>query len=284
MNEPGKGCVSLNPGVYGVPSGGSDPGIGEGGKAITDFIIDSITTHYRSPDAEEANSDEEAPKGGRIIITRAVLHKRDTPEYNGTLTAFPERTISSVSFWVQLGERHDNNKASLITDPVHRYIHALISRTIAGRSDNCGVVIVTDRLFLYSIIERVPIHLRYVLADYLAHQRQSTRLTDIHAGPYSTSLIIGMGLEADLEGEQHQKLVSPLDMTLLTQIGLVWRAGGRYTLVGHLSGSSDEEGSDSDDSDAAEPAAQLRSTSSGPSTSRSRYTRLEEQIIEIRAV
>lgn len=55
---------------------------------------------------------------------------------------------------------------------------------ITGRVDNTGVVGWQELLFLYSMTEHRPIHLGYMLADFIAHQGQYVRLCMIFSGPY----------------------------------------------------------------------------------------------------
>ncbi|KAJ0967993.1 hypothetical protein J5N97_024910 [Dioscorea zingiberensis] len=163
------------------------------------------------------------------------IYDQDYLRIPGTrlLTSFPGHIISHSRYWQQLGGG-PNKKASSMTDPVHRYIHALVSRTIAGRTDSTGVVTVSDRFLLYSIFERTPIHLGYVLADYIAHQGQSHKHKHIIAGPYITRLIRGMPVELRTDGIEHLHLMQPLGMNTLLQMKLVQLSGGRYRLAGRL--------------------------------------------------
>ncbi|KAJ0965249.1 hypothetical protein J5N97_026387 [Dioscorea zingiberensis] len=83
---------------------------------------------------------------------REALHTREHREF---LTSFPDHIITAGRYWVQLGGRHGNNKVILMSDPVRRFIHALVSRSIAGRDDSTGKVTVTDLFILYNIFERI---------------------------------------------------------------------------------------------------------------------------------
>ncbi|KAJ0962269.1 hypothetical protein J5N97_030097 [Dioscorea zingiberensis] len=148
------------------------------------------------------------------------------------LTSFPEDIITLTRYWLQLGGCHGNQNTSYMSDLVHRFILALVSRSIAGQDDNTGKVTISDLFILYSIFERVPIHLGYVVADYLVHQGTHTRLKTITAGPYITRLIIGMGLEEKTEGMERLQLMIGLGMSTLFQMVLVKHSGSRYTLVG----------------------------------------------------
>ncbi|KAJ0985465.1 hypothetical protein J5N97_003821 [Dioscorea zingiberensis] len=195
------------------------------------------------------------------------------------LTTFPKHIITPTRYWLQLGGRHGNQNASLMTNMVHRFIHALVSRSIVGRDDSTGKVIVTDLFFPYSIFERVPIHLGYVLSDYLVHQETHTRFKTITAGPYITRLIIGLGLEEKTEGMERLQHMTAMGMSTLCQMGLVKHFGSHYTLVGQCADTSkDDPESDSQDFNIPSPTGELPS-----SASRSRLERLEEQIIHIHA-
>lgn len=50
------------------------------------------------------------------------------------------------------------------------YVHSIIAHSIVGRADDTGVVGRQELLFLYSITERCPIHLGYILAEFIAHE------------------------------------------------------------------------------------------------------------------
>lgn len=48
-------------------------------------------------------------------------------------------------------------------------MYAVITHSFVGLSDNTGVVGQHELLFLYSMTERHPIHLGYMLVDFIAH-------------------------------------------------------------------------------------------------------------------
>ncbi|KAJ0963094.1 hypothetical protein J5N97_028216 [Dioscorea zingiberensis] len=87
------------------------------------------------------------------FFNREFIHTR---EYKELLTAFPEHIITPSRYWLQLGERYRNNKASLMSDLVHRYIHALVSRTIAGRDDSIDIVTSTSASYCTSFSSECP--------------------------------------------------------------------------------------------------------------------------------
>ena len=61
-------------------------------------------------------------------------------------------------------------KGTYMTQPTHRYMHAVIAICFAGRANNTGMVGQQELYILYSMIEGRPIHLRHTLADFIAHQ------------------------------------------------------------------------------------------------------------------
>lgn len=61
-----------------------------------------------------------------------------------------------------------------------------MASTFASREDSTGVVMQHEFLFLYNLVEHRPIHLGYVLANFLAHQGQHVCPGAIFADPYIT--------------------------------------------------------------------------------------------------
>lgn len=92
-------------------------------------------------------------------------------------------------------------KATCIVDLALCYIHAVIARSFAGKADSQGVIGGHELLYLYTITEHRPFHLGFILAEFLTHQGQYTRLSSIFAGLYTTYLIRVMGLFGELEGQ-----------------------------------------------------------------------------------
>ena len=62
------------------------------------------------------------------------------------------------------------------------YAHAVMSRSLAGRADNSGMIGWQELYFLYNMIKRCLIHLGHVLANFLICQGQLMRLSAIFAG------------------------------------------------------------------------------------------------------
>lgn len=60
-------------------------------------------------------------------------------------------------------------KATSLTRSFDRYIHAILSRSLIRHHDSTGVLSQLDLLYLNSMIQNKPLHLRHVMADYLFH-------------------------------------------------------------------------------------------------------------------
>ena len=148
-----------------------------------------------------------------------------------------------------------------MSNPAYRYIQALLSRSIGGRSDSTGVVTRTDLLMLYSIVERYPIHLGHLFATLIAHQGISIRLGSIFVGPYITRMIRGLGLIELTRGMKVVGSIAPLGMPTLLSIGMVRKSGTTYRLKQHEGRSArdpgpshdTETGSDSESKSAPAP-------------------------------
>lgn len=61
-------------------------------------------------------------------------------------------------------------KAILLIRPAHRYIHAILSKSVNGWGESTGALSKIDLLYLYSMVLSFLIHLGYILVDYLQHQ------------------------------------------------------------------------------------------------------------------
>jgi len=55
------------------------------------------------------------------------------------------------------------SKATCLTRSAHRYIHAVMSRSISGRGDSTGVLNRQELLYLHSMVRRKPLHLGHIL-------------------------------------------------------------------------------------------------------------------------
>ena len=182
-----------------------------------------------------------------------------TPECKGLPRDFPH-PVTHNSFWRSLGGSN-SKKASQMSNPAYRYIQALLSRSIGGRSDSTGVVTRTDLLMLYSIVERYPIHLGHLFATLIAHQGISIRLGSIFVGPYITRMIRGLGLIELTRGMKVVGSIAPLGMPTLLSIGMVRKSGTTYRLKQHEGRSArdpgpshdTETGSDSESKSAPAP-------------------------------
>ena len=120
-----------------------------------------------------------------------------------------------------------------MSNPAYRYIQALLSRSIGGRSDSTGVVTRTDLLMLYSIVEHYPIHLGHLFGVLLAHQGTSIRLGSIFTGPYIMRMIRGLRLIELARGMRIVGSIVPLGMPTLLSIGIVKKSGTTYRLERH---------------------------------------------------
>ena len=75
-----------------------------------------------------------------------------------------------------------------------------MSSSIIGRIDVIGVVGLRKLYFLHNMTERHPIHLRYALVDFIAHQRKHVHLNRISTVLCILRLMPEMRLMEQLEG------------------------------------------------------------------------------------
>ncbi|WP_375645352.1 hypothetical protein, partial [Bartonella sp. CL5QHWL] len=168
-------------------------------------------------------------------------------DYPVTLT--PQRAYRAVC---GLGQYEPVvSKATSLSLPSNRYIHAILTRSVSGRGDSTGLLNRQDLLYLYSMVKNVPLHLGYVLAEYLRHQGQYARVGVIFAGPFITRLLIGMGLRDGVRRAEKTVTPAPITLETLRLMGIARRdrSDGIYILKMHR---AQGEGS--------QPALQLPST------------------------
>lgn len=63
-----------------------------------------------------------------------------------------------------------HSKSSMLSRPSYRYVHAILSRSVTGRGEGVGSLSQLDLLYLHSMNQRKPLHLGYIVPDYLRHQ------------------------------------------------------------------------------------------------------------------
>jgi len=140
-------------------------------------------------------------------------------DYPGTLT--PQRAYRAVC---GLGQYEPGvSKATSLSQPSYRYIHAILTRSVSERGDSTGVLSRQDLLYLYSMVKSVPLHLGYVLAEYLRHQGQYARIGVIFAGPFITRLLIRMGFRDGLRRAEQTVTSAPITLETLRLMGMARR-------------------------------------------------------------
>ncbi len=93
-----------------------------------------------------------------------------TEEYRQLPTDYPGTLTPQQVFGILCGEgqyQSGASQASCLVRPAHRYLHAIFSRSVSGRGDSTGVLSRQELLYLYSMVQGVPIHLGHIVADYI---------------------------------------------------------------------------------------------------------------------
>ena len=159
----------------------------------------------------------------------------DSPDYQELWTDFPPDVTPGQIYHDLCGDSHyvaGQSKGSSLTRHAHRYIHAILSRSITGRGDGTGALSRTDLLYLYSMTQGVPLHLGHVVADFFRHQSQYLRTGALFVGPYVTRLMFQMRLMLSVRGKERVSTPTPLGLVTLRLMGVVRRtASGGYALV-----------------------------------------------------
>ena len=128
------------------------------------------------------------------------------------------------------------SKASRLCHPELRYVHKLLVHTITGRRESTGVVSRRDLFYIYSMREKVAIHLGHAWAWYLNSQASRPRAGGVCCGPYITRLARNLGLFNRLPPLTIASKMKPIDMDTLRSMGMVERrqgpGGPTYVLTG----------------------------------------------------
>ena len=102
----------------------------------------------------------------------------------------------------------------------YKYIHALLSKIVTSHGDITGVLGRLDLLYLHSMTSE-PVHLGYVVADYIRHQRQYRRMSVLFAGTSITHLIRGMGLIKVIHEIEKMSNMTPLSLASFRVMGVI---------------------------------------------------------------
>ncbi|KAH7659753.1 hypothetical protein IHE45_16G050900 [Dioscorea alata] len=159
----------------------------------------------------------------------------ETEEYSLLPTDYPGTVTPQQAYSRLCGQGQYEpgvSKASCLSRPAYRCLHAVMSRSISGRGDSTGVLSRQELLYLYSMVESEPLHLGHIVADYIRHQGQYPRVGVIFAGPYITRLLIGLGLRDGVRGAEKTNVPVPLGTDTLRMMGMIRRGGsGTYTWI-----------------------------------------------------
>jgi len=113
------------------------------------------------------------------------------------------------------------------------------------------------------MVQRVPLHLGHIVAEYIRHQGQYARVGVIFCGPYITRLIIGIGLLDTIRGAERTMVPAPLSLETLRQMGLIRRHGERgYIMVMPQPQTITTE--DSERTEGSQPALEAAEAPAGP--------------------
>lgn len=105
-----------------------------------------------------------------------------------------------------------------------------------------GMVLCTNLLMVYSILERYPLHMGHLFAEILSHKGKFIRLGAIFAGPYITRLIRGMRLMKRTQGMKVVDAITMLRILTLVSIRIIERRGNTYHLQRHHGMSTQDPG------------------------------------------
>ena len=130
--------------------------------------------------------------------------------------------------WARIAEDDNYNpsrsKSTKLRDPLHRYIHRLLSHTITQRGQSEGVVNLRDLLFLDSIISQTSVNLGYLFAQLFSANARASRATPLFGGEWIVKIYDYLGHPADgTLGD----LPRVLDFGLCDSMGMVTMVPGQ---------------------------------------------------------
>lgn len=144
-------------------------------------------------------------------------------EYGHLPTDFPGTLTAQQTYRALCGQgqyEQEVSKASGLSQLSYRYLHSVLSRSMIGQADNTAVLSKQDILYLYSMVRNIPIHLGHIVADFLGHQGQFTRVGVLFASPYVTRVILGLGFLDPIHGAERAAVPSPLGLDTIRMMGL----------------------------------------------------------------
>ena len=131
----------------------------------------------------------------------------------------------------------------------YKYIHALLS---SGHGDSTGVFSCLDLLYLHSMTRSEPVHLWYIVADYIRYQRQYHCMGMLFAGTHITCLIRRMGLVEAVRWMEKVSSPTPFGLAIIQDMGMIRRRGTYgYALITDVEEKFEEKGDAPEDSHAA---------------------------------
>lgn len=175
--------------------------------------------------------------------------------YSGLALDFPAQ-VARRYFWRTITQAtgQDSRKASLLINPAHRYIHALMSISLMGWADSTGVMLCMDLLIMYYMIHHHSLNLGHVVAKCIARYNQNPPIELILTGPYITHLAKGMNAKGhDCIMEWDGGTIS-LELQTPCAIGIMEHQGSTYMLANlSRAGTSSHPISDHDEDAHAPP-------------------------------
>lgn len=101
-----------------------------------------------------------------------------------------------------------------------------------SRGDSTGVLSRQELLYLYLMVQRQPLHLGHIVAEYLRHQGLYGWISVLFFGPYIMRLIMGMGLLDAIRGDEKAIVPASLGIETMRLMGMVCRhRPGEYILI-----------------------------------------------------
>src|SRR5262249_55873905 len=159
----------------------------------------------------------------------------EPPEYAESLITLPD-TVDPRAVWTSLTINAPPyeptvSKSTYLRSPALRYLHRFSVYSISGWRESTGVVTHRDLFCLWSLTEGRASNLAYLFLTHMEQMSHKKRGA-ICGGTYITRLAWRLDIFRPDPQVPATCLQLPIDMTIMTRMGLVQRvAGGEYALT-----------------------------------------------------
>ncbi|KAI3797201.1 hypothetical protein L1987_32456 [Smallanthus sonchifolius] len=112
----------------------------------------------------------------------------------------PTFGVTRHEFWSQIGlgtYSPSRTKSSKLKDPLHRYIHRLLSHSVTARGQSEGVVNLRDLFILYAMVNHQPCNISYLFCTLFAKNATASAATPLFGGSWIVQVYESYGVNTN---------------------------------------------------------------------------------------